>query len=231
MKMKFLLGCLMMGCISYVSAQSVAFVYEGKQQADGATIEYRSTEAMMMCNVSVKNLTDAPVTLRVRKEEMNDFAASCLLSAFCVNGCSASEYSEPFTVEAGTVFDDNGNMHGQVLAHTYGTAIVKYELIGENNEPETSVTVNYIYSSGEGIEDVQDLRYIRILPAAGGVDIAYDLEAESSFVVTDMTGRTVYQVMLPGNTGIYPLPLEKGLYVYSVIQDGRRNMARKFIVK
>lgn len=237
MNRKFLLGCLMMSSVAYVSAQSIAFVHEGEQLADGASLEVREGPVfmpnMLVCNLGVKNLTGSPVVLQIWKEEINDFARDPdNISSFCLGVCSNDPYTSEFTVQPGETFNDNGEMHGQFVAGKDGTGIVKYEaFVVDNDEDRVSVVVSYTYNSGQGINDMNQTPDFRVLPSADGVIFDYSGEENGILEITDMTGRAVARVILQAGNREYPVKLDKGVYVYSLCENGSRSQVRKFIVK
>lgn len=235
MKRRFLLGCMMMSCLSYVCAQSVAFIHEGKELTNGASIEIKGTPPMpvMMCELGVKNLTAAPVTVQIWKEEMNDFAKDpANQSAFCLVVCTNAPYSREFVVQPGEIFNDDGNMHGQFVAGKEGSAIVKYEaFLVDNDEDRVSVTVTYVYTSEQGINDTSLADRFRVVTTPEGVAFVYTGEKECTLQLTDMTGRIVSRFLLQPGQKEYSVALDKGIYVYSLLENGGRSVVKKFVVK
>lgn len=238
-----------------VQAQSVQMMYKGEVLQDGAVVEvteYDAEAGEMPWHVEFKNNTGTDVEVIMSYESYdNKYSELMGIPGFgdglslCTWQCVAGE-----SVTAPAFYvDAEGNpdcafhtafmiMSNQPDFGGYQDAYIKadYMLVNAANEDDfTYVTVIFDYA-----------KYVAAVNKAGvnnnmnvyqrGANLvcnyAFDAVAERSLVVTNIVGARVANVALDGNNGEVSLDrLSKGVYVYTLVENGRNVKSQKIVVR
>lgn len=230
-KVMFLASFLI--CGSTVFAQSLVFYSNGKALSEGATITASELEYdMIKAPVIVKNdgTSDVSATLTVTMTGLEGEGGL----GYCGwegGGCASlaldSPVSRTTTIGAGVEMDpeveaisfESGSWGKATFELTYGST--KKTIYAEFIHPATSISSakaekNVVVVSKEGIADV---------------NYSFDTDGLRVVNVYSVTGELVTSKVITGMEGNLSLALNKGIYLYSIVEKGKVAGTSKFTVK
>ena len=242
--MKKLLTPLFIFCLSYGISQSISLSYNGNVLQDTLEITIPSDqENDELVWIDITNNSESAYSLQVRKEIIS--LAPDAFIGFCLNGqCLSGDTSVRYNMAPGKTLSHSANgdtaFHIQ-CASTPGVSIARFTFYNTNDRDDKKVLIFKVtqQSPPEGIKQfsasaVSLQAYPN--PATEKVTITYNIENQSSpaFVLKNMMGVTVleeplYQKSDKMDINVSELP--RGLYFYSVTDNGKAVLTKKLIVK
>ena len=243
-----------------VQAQSVQFVYEGRVLENGAVVEVFEYDEMMYempWHVGFKNNTGADVEVIMShvasdnkypdlSEILGDPSFKGLgdgLSLCVAGACRSGEVAvaDPFIVDAtGT---PNTDVHAafaimseMILGVTDAYVKAEYRLENAADEEDyTYVTVIFDYAKYKAAVNAALMaNNVKVYQRGANLvcDYAFDAVAPRTLVVTNIVGARVASVALDANNGeVMIQSLPKGVYVYTVVENGRNLKSQKIVVR
>ena len=242
---KLLLSLILMIFAAQLSAQSLAFKYEGETVEAGTTINIVSDlnpSMEMQFDIHVINTTDADINVVAQMEDLTGIGMTYL----CWGNCFMPGVLEAQnTVTAGGEGVFNGHVmfvdanSGEVLP--VGTEIkMAYTFFDERNPEEKYVfTVNFKYESEESIVDYNSVEVFSNAypnPANNTVSFDYNMPYDAnsaSVAIYNMMGQEVVRqdLNLGGSRAdINVSDLNEGVYFYSLIVNNQTVKTNKFVV-
>lgn len=203
------------------------------------TVNGTSSTEYIKVVINITNSSTAPINLKVRRNVRENIAGS--FNLFCLGNCydpSVDESPVHFTVGAG-VTTGNDDFYVQFFPEgNTGTAKIKYDVFNASNPAEVvSVTINYVITAtGIGtFSSNATLTVTGFVNQQGTLRIGYSLPTvrNSKIFITNILGNNVAQVELKEPNGIVELPvgpIPKGIYICSILSNGRRVVSRKFVI-
>ncbi len=231
-----------------VNAQTLRFVdQEGVEYENGAVIEAYEVEPELMnlvWHLNLKNTSDQAQDFIIyhEVEELSGFMQFCgnaeVTTGLCYGATSvgADEYG-PYTLAAGAT---EYCFHAAIMMMTETTAArVTYTAYPESNPEDASyVTVIYTYEAYQnGINAVEKAfvnNKVNMFQRNGSLVCNYEFDnaAKRSVVVSNIVGARVATVVLDGTQGEVVLNrLPKGVYVYTLVENGRAVKSHKVVVR
>lgn len=245
---KFLLFAVAALVAGTVSAQTLRFVdEEGNEYANNASIVTYDVEPEMfnlVWHLNVKNTSGSDATFIVAHEveEINGFIQFCgnaeVTTPQCY-GASAVGLSEygPYTLAGNT---SAYCFHAAMMMLTDDTkARVKYTVyLEENPEDAAVITVTYTKENyDKGLASVDKTfagSTVNVFQRGGNLVCNYnfDTDASRSIAVYNIVGARVATLPLEGNNGEVAFnTLPKGVYVYTLLENGRNVKSQKVVVR
>ncbi len=250
MMKKSIFTLVFLAVIGWVSAQSLRFELNGAVYADGETIVCTHVEEWgeMVQHMQVKNLTNEPVSVLVKKEHV--VIVEGTQNSFCWGSCYTPEVfvsPRPKTLEANAVSSENDlSFHHQIDPEfssdpsnfIVGTSIVKYYAYPEFAEDQAvCIEVWFAY----GADNVAESHHVSFghaypNPASSVVRFNYDLGTTANVEarVYNLLGQEVMRQALNGLQGQVSFSvaeLNEGIYFCNLIVDGQALKTEKFVVK
>lgn len=240
MKKNIILFSVLLLISSFLQAQSIVFLYNGEVLEDGATVTFNAEKNPWggagfeagtnsgTDQLEISNLASSAVTFFSSVEVVsNDVAANlqwCGLDEQC-NLIADGYYKKgPFTWGAGK----NGYMvlDARFEEGVYGTVKVKASVsVGLVSR---IVYIDFVYSSSSGVESVENGISIKTMDN----ELVYNFSTDASRQLNlyNVTGERLRNQHLntAGSVSLRELP--KGIYLYEVLENGKRIAARKCIV-
>lgn len=233
MKKTLLLFTFMLS-ITFLSAQSLEFVYNGEALANNAKITVTEFTAdpdfgdEMEFDADIRNKTGSLLRLTLYKEELevpanseNDF---CNMIN-CYTGSASSEYE----LEA---YGVDNQFAGSYRPQEKSTAKIKYRAVVSNSlGDETSVEVTYAYLTA-GIDKV-GLDKFSLLQTNGRAILNFSSSETLDLRVVNMTGATIEMHRLQPGSGTLNLgpSVRKGIYFLVFNTSSGVRHTEKVIIK
>ena len=126
-----------------------------------------------------------------------------------------------------------------IMSHMYDyqDAFVKADFVMYNTANEddfTYVTVVFDYSRVASVNAANMANNVKLFQRDGNLvcNYAFDAAATRNIVLTNIVGARVATVALDGNNGEVALNrLPKGVYVYTLVENGRNVKSQKIVVR
>ena len=241
-----------------VQAQSVQFSNHGEVLKDGAVVEvdeYDPKTGEMPWHVEFKNNTGADVEVVMSYDSYDNKYAELegmgfgdgmsLCTTQCVAGANVVAPSFIVTADGETLNPDNGmhiDIHAAFMIMSasmmgYTDAYVKADFLltnAANEDDYTYATVIFDYSKVASVENAGVNNKVNVFQRGANLvcNYAFDADAARSLVLTNIVGARVASVALDGNNGEVALDrLPKGVYVYTLVENGRNVKSQKIIVR
>lgn len=240
MKKNVILFSILLSISSFLQAQSIVFLYNGELLEDGATVAFNAEKNPWggagieagtnsgTDQLEISNLGNSAVTFFSSVEVVsNDVAAELLWCGFnglCNQITGGSYRKGPFTWGTG----EKGYMvlDAKFAEGTYGTVRVKASVsVGLVSRV---VYIDFVYSSLSGVESVENSASVKTM----NNELIYNFSTDASRQLNlyNVTGEKLRNQHLntAGSVSLRELP--KGVYIYEVLENGKRIVARKCIV-
>lgn len=243
MKKILLLAAAVIAAVA-VQAQSVCFVQDGEVLQDGATVlltEVDPSGSMILWEPIIRNTSDDVVSFIISMNVIEKKYAEDMVST-CTHTCYPEQVTEfpAMTLDAGAETTHN-DFHGQFTLmaammsdKTDSYAKVEYTITdADSDEKIVAVIVEYDMAKAS-VEGALVASEAKLFQNGGNLMCRYNFDsaANRSVVVSSIVGATVANVPLNGNNGEVVLNrLPKGVYVYTLVEDGRNVKSRKIVVR
>lgn len=230
-----------------VQAQSVRFVNDGEVLENGATVhiyELGVSGFSMDWYPAIRNTSDKNVDVIVSvdvNQESNKHADLMDALTMCdANNCFPSTVTELpiFTLAAGEETTHNFHAQFQVFSQMQGYTDAYIEAtyyIMNADDDEDYTYVNVIFDlSKAAVDKVQTASVVNLFQRGQNLvcNYKFDNAANRSVVVSSIVGARVATVNLNGNNGEVVLNrLPKGVYVYTLVENGRNVKSHKIVVR
>lgn len=242
---KSLLITMLLAVVGIVSAQSLQFEWKGKIFADNEVIvcnEPDFTFNEMIQHIQVRNLSDVPVNVVIKKDELEMVEGSS--NYFCWGNCYASFafVSKPVEMAAGTVSNEDELAFHHNYDPTYsfdpelwltGVSVVKYTAYNEQNESDcVNVTVKFEYDPTS--VDENNISLSRAYPNPASSEVHFDVKFDgiASVDVYNLLGQKVLTKSVDNGQVVFSVAdLNEGIYFCNLTVNGQAVMTEKFIVK
>ncbi len=237
---------------SVIFAQNVEFIRNGEVLADGSTITVTELETVMRemsPNVLVKNGTtaDVPTVLKITVVD-NSGVGFCGYCGFGTEQCVAvnlgASVARGMVILQGETVDPAIHWQGVVGKDPLiVNSTVKYELktgctleeggIGWNVIDEgttiSTVTVKFEYDSTSSINSLNTNSNISLV----GNELTYNFDnaATRQLNIYNVTGSLVKSEALETSGTVVLNNMNKGVYIYEVIENGKRIAAHKCVIR
>lgn len=236
---KSIIALLLFAVCGFASAQSLRFECNGTIYAEGETVICDSLsfgEYVQMFRV--RNLTDAPLNVKLTKETVQDIQG--VSHFFCWGSCYMPETittPRPVEIPAGSLSDEM-TLHALFDEGIYGDVIVKYSVFDEAApEQRTSIIVKF-HKTGTGIEEPMQCNLGHAYPNPASSMVYFDYEipltGSATLSVYNLVGQEVMSHQLHQVEGRMSLPvdnLNEGIYFCNLTVNGQVVKTEKFIVK
>lgn len=242
--MKKLFTPLFIIFLSYGMSQSLSFTHDGKtyKHNDTIRIDLPLDQPTLDVWVEITNVSEDYYSLRIRQKTIQ-LAADATLG-FCFGLCYVGDAtSNPSTIAPGeTLSHDNEKALHITYTNAPGVTEAKYTLFNSDAyaEPDTNVLYVVINSPSVGIAKTSSSAVLLNAypnPATEQVTIEYNFpnqSSSSSFVLKNMMGVVVLEEELSQKTDKIEINLSnipRGLYFYSIENNGKAVLAKKLIVR
>lgn len=240
MKKKLLLASAILCAVGLTQAQSVRFVQNGEVLENEANItlyEYDEIMGQMEWMPILRNTTDHDVNIVIQTSVISNEDNSFL--ALCVGGsCYAPTATETsvITVPAG---GETTDFHTQFIPNgNTSKATAYYVLMNIDDEEGTdyqAVTVTYDYPAYLASESLTTAPIQFKLTQSGNNLVcrySFDKQASRQVVISNMVGVRVASFSLDNNSGKKTVTarLPKGIYIYTLVENGRNVKSHKIII-
>lgn len=240
MKKKLLLASAILCAVGLTQAQSVRFVQNGEVLENNATItlyEYDEIMGQMEWMPTIRNLTDQDIDIMIQTDVISNEDGSFL--ALCVGGqCYAPTTTETdiITVPAG---GETTDFHTQFIPNGDNSkATAYYVLMNIDDEEGTdyqAVTVTYDYPAYLASESLTSaLEQFKLTQNGNNLVCQYSFgkTASRQVVISNMVGVRVASFSLDNNSGKKTVTarLPKGIYIYTLVENGRNVKSHKIII-
>lgn len=250
---KFILSAMaMFAMTAAINAQSLVFEIDGVEYESGSTFTYekkflqedmgykKNAEIAM----KLKNVSSTPITFKFKN-------AGDLINApegyernfqICTDMCYMGDDIPEFTIEANSYLMAYGvtapaSLHINNLDGILGDVEVRYE-VSNVNDPSDVYTFNVVckFIDKAAIYDAEVINNMFISQNGNGkVTFNYNFKdaARRYLNIVNVTGQVVARYEISDMEGAFEVPatLGKGMYIYSIEQNGKKVAAHKFIVK
>lgn len=240
---------VLLATIGYVSAQSLRFEWQGTVYAEGETVvcTYVQEWGEMLQNMQLRNTTNAPIDVVVRKEHIEIVEGTA--NFFCWGSCfSPDVYISPRTVTlaGGAVSGEEAlSFHHQIDPEfsydpsnfIVGTSTVRYYAYPENNPDDAvSIIVKFDYNPVGVGESKVSLGHAYPNPASSEVRFNYEigLNGTAEACVYNLLGQEVMRKDINSLQGHVSFPvdgLNDGIYFCAITLNGQAMKTEKFVVK
>ncbi len=245
---KLLLSLIVMVFAAQLSAQSLAFKYEGETVEPGTfniVSDVDEYYAVLGFDLEVINTTenDINVILNIVDSEIG-------INDFCWSACySPGTYEDALLIEAGqsAEFSGHAGFHNGddfELSYPSGTTIsIEYTFFDEANPDEKyTFMVNYTYQEEENGESIVDFNSVDVFsnaypnPVNNTVSFDYNMPFNvnsASVAIYNMMGQEVVRQNLNlggSRADINVSELNEGVYFYSLIVNNQTVKTNKFVV-
>ena len=232
MKKTLLLASIALCAAGYMQAQSVRFVQNGEVLENEANItlyEYDEIMGQMEWMPILRNTTD-----HVISNEDNSFLA------LCVGGsCYAPTATETsvITVPAG---GETTDFHTQFIPNGNTSKATAYYIVMNVDDEEgtdyQAVTVTYDYPAYLASESLTTAPIQFKLTQSGNNLVcrySFDKQASRQVVISNMVGAQVASFALDNTSGEkwVSARLPKGIYIYTLVENGRNLKSHKIIIR
>lgn len=244
MKKILLLAATVIAAVA-VQAQSVCFVQDGEVLQDGATVlltEVDPSGSMILWEPIIRNTSDDVVSFIISMNVIEKKYTEDMVSMCNAQNCFPEQVTElpAITLDAGAE-TTHSDFHGQftllaamMSGKTDSYAKVEYTITdADSDEKIVAVIVEYDMAKAS-VEGALVASEAKLFQNGGNLMCRYNFDsaANRSVVVSSIVGATVANVPLNGNNGEVVLNrLPKGVYVYTLVEDGRNVKSRKIVVR
>lgn len=240
MKKKLLLASAILCAAGLTQAQSIRFVQNGEVLENNAVItvyEYDEIMNQMKWEPTIRNMTDQDINIMIQTDVISNEDDSFL--ALCVGGqCYAPTKTETdiITVPAGGETTDFHTQFEPKGDNSKATAY--YVLMNIDDEEGTdyqAVTVTYDYPAYLASESLTStLEQFRLTQNGNNLVCQYSFgkTASRQVVISNMVGARVASFSLDNNSGKKTVTarLSKGIYIYTLVENGRNVKSHKIII-
>lgn len=183
-------------------------------------------------HLSIKNITSAAIETIGSQEVIIRPDAGTL--QFCYMTCQMQ--NENLAQEG--ELSANSHLEGFHMAYKpeiekYDTAQVVYKVVNKNNPSDAvSVTVLYAYNVNSSIASVNANNEVKVYQNGNITELVYGFESDGNrqIIIYDAVGKIISSQTITDTAGAVSFSsLNKGLYFYSVSENGKVITAQKFI--
>lgn len=240
MKKKLLLASAILCAVGLTQAQSVRFVQNGEVLENNATItlyEYDDEMGQMEWMPILRNTTDHDVNIVIQTSVISNEDNSSL--ALCVGG---SCY-DPTTTETSVIKVPAGgeitDFHTQFTPNGNTSKATAYYIVMNVDDEEgtdyQAVTVTYDYPAYLASESLTSaLEQFKLTQNGNNLVCQYSFgkTASRQVVISNMVGARVASFSLDNNSGKKTVTahLPKGIYIYTLVENGRNVKSHKIII-
>lgn len=246
---KFILSAMaMFAMTAAINAQSLVFEIDGVEYESGSTytkeVKFLDSDMSYKKNgevfMTLKNTSDATCTYKFKN-------AGDMISApegyernfqICTTQCVAGDNIPEFTIEGNsTLLGAMASLHAMNPDGIYGDVEVHYEVANMNDASDVYLfNVIYKFIDKAAIYDAEVINNMFISQNGNGkVTFNYNFkDATRRYLnIVNVTGQVVARYEISDMEGAFEVPatLGKGMYIYSIEQNGKKVAAHKFIVK
>ena len=240
MKKKLLLASAILCAVGLTQAQSVRFVQNGEVLENEANItlyEYDEIMGQMEWMPILRNTTDHDVNIVIQTSVISNEDNSFL--ALCVGGsCYAPTATETsvITVPAG---GETTDFHTQFIPNGNTSKATAYYIVMNVDDEEgtdyQAVTVTYDYPAYLASESLTSaLEQFKLTQNGNNLVCQYSFgkTASRQVVISNMVGARVASFSLDNNSGKKTVTarLSKGIYIYTLVENGRNVKSHKIII-
>ena len=244
---KFLLFAVAAMSLMAAQAQSVRFVHEGTVLENDANVlitEKGVSGFSMDWYPTIRNTSDKSVEVIVSvdvNQDSNKHADMMDALTMCdANNCYPATVSElpAFTLAPGEETTHNFHAQFQITSSFsgYTDAYIEatYYIMNTNDEEDyTYVNVTFDLSKAS-VDKTQMASNVNVFQRGENLVCNYNFDAAANrnIVVSNIVGARVANVNLDGNNGEVSFGrLAKGVYVYTLVENGRNVQSRKIVVR
>lgn len=234
--------------VGSATAQSLRFYdQEGNLYEENAVITSYEVESDFMNNtwhLNIKNTSDRDINVMidVEVEEISGFFQFCGNLNVTVGTCFPYDPEKPFA-PFGPYYAEAGSakyyFHAALMCISETDYLrVKFTIYDESNpDDKTSMTVilsKEAYDKGSGVNDAFATQQVKVFQRGGNLVCNYNFNttANRSIVVSNIVGACVGSVVLDGNNGEAVIDrLPQGVYVYTLVENGRNVKSHKVVIR
>jgi hypothetical protein len=244
---KILLFAVAVMAFMTVQAQSVRFVHNGTVLENDTTItitELGVSGFSMDWYPTISNTSNKAVEVIVSvdvNQDSNKHADKMDALTMCdANNCFPANVSElpAFTLAAGEETTHHFHAQFQVMSkfQGYTDAYIEATYYIMNTADEEDYTyVNVIFDlSKASVDKTQMSSDVKLFQRGENLVCNYNFDAAANrnIVVSNIVGARVANINLDGNNGEATIGrLAKGVYVYTLVENGRNIQSRKIVVR
>lgn len=235
---KFSTFLLVLAIFSIASkAQNLSLSNADGPIAPGSTISVTGAiNGDIPAYIYITNSSNNNIAIKVRKYE--NYVVTGTENSFCFNGMcfESTMYLSPTTLNIAANTTNQNGFHGTYSPFgNLGTTSITYKIF--NNADSTDnvmVTVNYI-GTPDGITEKNNNYFTNFYKnSSGQYVLSYNLEknSESKLVISNILGQKIKVIDLIDKTSNITVDLNdlnSGIYIYSVINDQKLLITKKFI--
>lgn len=239
---KSIFTLILLALVSFVSAQSLQFEWNGTVFNSGDAVECDNDEfgyGEYIQHMQIRNLTSGDLNVIVEKEVMEDLEG--VMNFFCWGSCFSPDVfvsPRPVTVEANSVSSEEAlSFHALFDENVYGYLVMRYYIYDEANPDDRVNIIVKFHKSGEGVgENTRPMTMSKAYPnpASSLVHFDYSFDGNLNAVVYNLLGQEVLRQDLNANDGQMTLSvadLQEGIYFCTMMVNGRAYATEKFVVK
>ena len=238
---KSIFTLVLMALMSYVTAQTLQFEFDGNVYYDGEAIECTNDEygyGEYIQHMQLRNLTSGPINVFIEMEYVEPLDG--VMNTFCWGSCFSPDVMvSPTALEiaANSLNTDELSFHAYYPDDVFGVNIVRYYAYTEDNPSQRISIIVKFHKSGEGVEEITHpvaMGQAYPNPATTMVNFDYSGGGALSAVVYNLMGQEVMRQELNANNGQLSLSvadLQEGIYFCTMMVNGRAMTTQKFVVK
>jgi type IX secretion system substrate protein len=206
-----------------------SFLVEGSPEDSELVIEH----------LSVKNISGVSVDVYAKKVIVAEVENTSNTFCWADNCYGPNTYVsiDPATIEAGATNTEFSGHYGP--AGTVGITEINYVFFNDADPSDTTYINVQFKTSSEGIEGIlaQGLSQPYPNPANDQLNIDVDLKGIDSkveVIISNLLGSTVKNIEASGRSGALTInvsDLDSGLYIYSVMVNGKIEKSNKLIIQ
>lgn len=235
-KITLLIAALCLICGS-ISAQSFVFVHNGVELENNANIivsEIDEEMGTMDAHAYVKKLAsenmNASLTISVEEEPIGGFIGFC---GWGTTICTPVNYGSPLTRDLLVENNDPIDPSVEVMGAYERPVNVKVKYVLKAGNEERILNVHFD-SEASAINDLTASNSVFVSGSRDEMYLNYsfDTEAQRVLNVFSITGNKVAEIILSSNNTQVQLPkTSQGIYLFSIVENGRIIKGGKYIVR
>lgn len=235
--MKKIFTLLFCALTAFAANAQVEFIHNGGSVAEGATIEFHAEVldfgdgfCLVECSPDapfVRNAgtSEAKVTVTVTKTNAaSDRLTWCGITSSCmpING-----ESETRSCTLGAGEQTALALHGDFTEGVYGTYTAKVTAKAGLSGSKT-IYIKFVYSEENNIENtVADRLYV----SGKTLNYSFGNDDQHTINLYSVSGRLVKSAKVSQKGNLSLSSLNRGVYIYEVVTNGKRQQAHKFVIK
>lgn len=215
------------------NSQSLDFTHEGNVvTGDKVYVNEGFDElGMMYAHIGVKNQGSAAVEASLTITVVNAVDGTVSYCGFNGGSCMPLSVDQPSTRSTTIASQEDLDAGVDFISMKEGTAEALFTVT--SGSLTKTITVYFNMEDPHSINSAFVNNLVTISQRGNGAELNYnfDTTANRTVNVYNVTGSKILSDNLAGTNGVLSLSLERGIYIYSVVENGKVVATHKFVVR